>query len=750
MLIAIAGLLVTFSWLVLSFWYVEETVGFEGMLLLLPNEIGQFIIGVFAPIAFLWLILGFFHVAQRLRRLEDTMWHQQPVPRLQALPPPRAAAGTSYRAALHQGDSSTAAPVEPPQASAPARSSPTDSAPSDTPVSGIPPGIPSTAPPYPPLPPEAPDQAPARGGFAARLRSRLRERDGEAGSPRGDPLDRGLARINPFGASRRSTPEPPPAFDAVVGAREREASQESGTSRGESLRPEAPRPERPRTAFSRPAFSRPEAPRPDTPGRDTLGPDAPGSDALAPDPLPAGRGRAPLDPPRDRRDHAVPPPNTLSAEPPAAAPSKRRRPISRPAETDRPTADRRFRPSGSLDGTEAEDATRSDRPGRRPREEAAARLASRSAAEGTRLDGDLEPVPRPAADAARPRRPAAALSPDPFPSGSPTRPLATAATVVPEAPPAGPTAEAGAPDAGSGPTPSEPAAPARPPQRRSGAPEAAPSFAVPSDSAPTTQRPPASAAPAARTEPANPVPNTTPRVVASVTPLASSAEPNAPRPKDEAPGQRMVPPPIPAASSVAVKSPADSKATGPVAREADKGSADAAEPGPAPEAPPAKEAKVPPQAPPVAPPRVTPSPVASPPAEAERAGEARPIGFRHLVRITTLDLNTLAMDLSSALCKPGEHAKALKGYDRGEKDVFFDQVRGQIAGGDPENVRRRLVAGSALQHLDRYQDRFERLLHESRSIDVSGAVAKSLEAMAIGRLYGAIKTLREASGQDVA
>ena len=696
MLIAIAGLLVTFSWLVLSFWYVEETVGFEGMLLLLPNEIGQFIIGVFAPIAFLWLILGFFHVAQRLRRLEDNMWHQQPVPRLQALPPPRAAAGTSYRAALHQGDSSTAAPVEPPQASAPARSSPTDSAPSDTPVSGIPPGIPSTAPPYPPLPPEAPDQAPARGGFAARLRSRLRERDGEAGSPRGDPRDRGLARINPFGASRRSAPEPPPTFDAAVGAREREASQESGTSRGESLRPEAPRPERPRTAFSRP-----EAPRTDTPG----------SDALAPDPLSAGRGRAPLDPPRDRRDHAVPPPNTLSAEPPAAAPSKRPRPISRPAETDRPTADRRFRPSGSLDGTEAEDATRSGRPGRRPREEAAARLASRSAAEGTRLDGGLEPVPRPAADAARPRRPAAALSPDPFPSGSPTRPLATAATVVPEAPP---------------------------------------SFAVPSDSAPTTQRPPASAAPAARTEPANPVPNTTPRVVASVTPLASSAEPNAPRPKDEAPGPRMVPPPTPAASSVAVKSPADSEATGPVAREADKGSADAAEPGPAPEAPPAKEAKVPPQAPPVTPPRVTPSPVASPLAEAERAGEARPIGFRHLVRITTLDLNTLAMDLSSALCKPGEHAKALKGYDRGEKDVFFDQVRGQIAGGDPENVRRRLVAGSALQHLDRYQDRFERLLHESRSIDVSGAVAKSLEAMAIGRLYGAIKTLREASGQDVA
>ena len=147
---------------------------------------------------------------------------------------------------------------------------------------------------------------------------------------------------------------------------------------------------------------------------------------------------------------------------------------------------------------------------------------------------------------------------------------------------------------------------------------------------------------------------------------------------------------------------------------------------------------------------MAPSPVAPPLAEAGRAGEARPIGFRHLVRITTLDLNTLAMDLSSALCKPGEHAKALKGYDRGEKDVFFDQVRGQIAGGDPENVRRRLVAGSALQHLDRYQDRFERLLDESRSIDVSGAVAKSLEAMAIGRLHGAIKKLRETGGQDVA
>ena len=762
MLIAIAGLLVTVSWLVLSFWYVEETVGFEGMLLLLPNEVGQFIIGVFAPIAFLWLILGFFHVAQRLRRLEDTMWHRQPVPRLQAPPPPRASAPATPPPAAPEPRVPTAYDPAPRQAG---------QVQAGQAQAAEPAGIPGTAPPYPPLPPEAPDPAPARGGFAARLRGRLRERDSEGGSPQGDPRDRGLAGINPFGASRRSASEPSPAFDAVVGARESEASRESGTSRGESLRPEAPPPKRPGTAFSRAEALGPEE----------LGPEAPG-----PDPLSAGRDRPPLGPPRDRRDRAVPPPNTL-----AAAPPKRPQPIFRSAETDRPTADRRFRPSGSFDGTEAEEETRSGRPGRRPREEAAARLASRSAAEGTRLDGGLEPVPPPAPDAARPRRPAATLSPDPFRPGSPTQPLATAATVVPEAPPAGVpqvppagvpqappaglTAEAGAPDAGSGSTRPEPAAPApaaappkepgsvargseapaRPPQRKSGAPEAAATVAVPSDSAPTTQTPPASARLAARAEPANPVPNRTPRVVASVTPVASAAEPNAPRPKDAAPGPRMVPTPIPAASSIAVTSPADSKATGPVARGADKESADAEEPRPVPEAPPAKEAKRPPKAPPVTPPPITPppvapSPVAPPLAEAGRAGEARPIGFRHLVRITTLDLNTLAMDLSSALCKPGEHAKALKGYDRGEKDVFFDQVRGQIAGGDPENVRRRLVAGSALQHLDRYQDRFERLLDESRSIDVSGAVAKSLEAMAIGRLHGAIKKLRETGGQDVA
>lgn len=43
---------------------------------LAPNEIGEFAAGVFAPLAFLWLVLGFFQQGEELRNSGRALWLQ--------------------------------------------------------------------------------------------------------------------------------------------------------------------------------------------------------------------------------------------------------------------------------------------------------------------------------------------------------------------------------------------------------------------------------------------------------------------------------------------------------------------------------------------------------------------------------------------------------------------------------------------------------------------------------------------------
>ena len=43
---------------------------------LTPNELGDFLAGVFAPLAFLWLVLGFFQQGDELRQSSDALWLQ--------------------------------------------------------------------------------------------------------------------------------------------------------------------------------------------------------------------------------------------------------------------------------------------------------------------------------------------------------------------------------------------------------------------------------------------------------------------------------------------------------------------------------------------------------------------------------------------------------------------------------------------------------------------------------------------------
>lgn len=54
------GLGLTFGWLILAYIYVETTVGWDRFRHLPVDSVGNFLEGAFAPMAFLWLVIGYF------------------------------------------------------------------------------------------------------------------------------------------------------------------------------------------------------------------------------------------------------------------------------------------------------------------------------------------------------------------------------------------------------------------------------------------------------------------------------------------------------------------------------------------------------------------------------------------------------------------------------------------------------------------------------------------------------------------
>jgi hypothetical protein len=54
------GLILTFIWLVLGYAYVDVTVGWDQFRHLSADQVGNFLQGAFAPLAFLWLVIGYF------------------------------------------------------------------------------------------------------------------------------------------------------------------------------------------------------------------------------------------------------------------------------------------------------------------------------------------------------------------------------------------------------------------------------------------------------------------------------------------------------------------------------------------------------------------------------------------------------------------------------------------------------------------------------------------------------------------
>jgi hypothetical protein len=54
------GLVMTLSWLLLGYTYIRTTVGWDAFTVLPADELGNFLEGAFAPLAFLWLVIGYF------------------------------------------------------------------------------------------------------------------------------------------------------------------------------------------------------------------------------------------------------------------------------------------------------------------------------------------------------------------------------------------------------------------------------------------------------------------------------------------------------------------------------------------------------------------------------------------------------------------------------------------------------------------------------------------------------------------
>ena len=54
------GLAVSILWLALGFMYISSTVGWTRFLGLPADQMGSFLEGAFAPLAFLWLVIGYF------------------------------------------------------------------------------------------------------------------------------------------------------------------------------------------------------------------------------------------------------------------------------------------------------------------------------------------------------------------------------------------------------------------------------------------------------------------------------------------------------------------------------------------------------------------------------------------------------------------------------------------------------------------------------------------------------------------
>ena len=70
------GLVFTFAWLILGIVYLETNVGWDKFSKLSVATLGSFLEGAFAPLAFLWLVVGYFLQKDGLARNTEALRHQ--------------------------------------------------------------------------------------------------------------------------------------------------------------------------------------------------------------------------------------------------------------------------------------------------------------------------------------------------------------------------------------------------------------------------------------------------------------------------------------------------------------------------------------------------------------------------------------------------------------------------------------------------------------------------------------------------
>jgi hypothetical protein len=70
------GLVLTFAWLMLGYFYIRITVGWNAFTVLPADELGNFLEGAFAPLAFLWLVIGYFIQQRELERNTEALSSQ--------------------------------------------------------------------------------------------------------------------------------------------------------------------------------------------------------------------------------------------------------------------------------------------------------------------------------------------------------------------------------------------------------------------------------------------------------------------------------------------------------------------------------------------------------------------------------------------------------------------------------------------------------------------------------------------------
>lgn len=135
--------------------------------------------------------------------------------------------------------------------------------------------------------------------------------------------------------------------------------------------------------------------------------------------------------------------------------------------------------------------------------------------------------------------------------------------------------------------------------------------------------------------------------------------------------------------------------------------------------------------------RVTPRAAES--ADEGEGGQPLDAEFRGLVKKVARDLNAISMDLSAVLCRKAARDEALKGYNRGQKEAFYELVRDHLAEHAPGEILGRLSQADAQSLLHTYAMKFAALLDEAGRRDASGAQEQALRRSAMGRLYDEVQ-----------